>query len=463
MTRLRLTALFTFFLSFALFAHAQSNTGTVSGVVTDSSGASVPGATVVILNPVSGFSRSAKTDNTGHYIINGVPFNRYHVTASSAGFQEGHQDLLLRISAGSSLNFQLAVGAAAEEVDVHAEDIVNNGSISTNTVDRALYEKLPLTSTSAPLSSLVTQSTPGIAADSNGLFHPMGEHADTSFSLDGQPISDQQSRVFGNQPSTNIIQSINVINGIAPPEYGDKTSLVVETTTRSGLGQLQPTGTISTTYGTFGTATVSAALGFGTAKFGDFLSFDGVNSGRYLDTPEELPVHDHGNNVNAFDRFDLKPTDADSLQLNLSFSRSWFQQPNQYDQPTQDQRAQIFSYNIAPSWTHVFNANSLLTVAPYLRQDNFHYYPSFNVFDDTPVTLSQSRRLQNAGFRTNYVLTKGVHNLKFGGEFYHTFLSESFGLGVTDPAFNAPCVDQNGSPVTDPSITDPSKIYSKPI
>ena len=49
------------------------------------------------------------------------------------------------------------------------------------------------------MSSLVTLSSPGIAADSNGLFHGLGDHAENSFSVDGQPITDQQSKIFSNQ------------------------------------------------------------------------------------------------------------------------------------------------------------------------------------------------------------------------------------------------------------------------
>ena len=75
-----------------------------------------------------------------------------------------------------------------------------------------------------------------MAADSNGGFHPLGDHADTSFSVDNQPITDQQSRTFSNQLSQNAIQSLDVLTGVPPAEFGDKTSLIVKATTRSGLG-----------------------------------------------------------------------------------------------------------------------------------------------------------------------------------------------------------------------------------
>ncbi len=461
----------TFFLSFVfgwatLSAPAQGTSGSISGTVTDTTGAVIPGATVTILGPVSGFRQVVQTDANGAFQLGNLPFNRYHVAVNVSGFQQASQDAAVRSAAGLVVDFKLAVATTSQSVTVEAEanDMVNSDPTASTAVDRALFAKLPTESTAAPLSSLVTLSTPGIASDSNGLFHPMGEHADTTYSIDGQPVSDQQSRVFGNQLSVNAIQSINVIEGIAPPEYGDKASLVVQTTTRSGLGQLKPTGSASYSYGSFGTSVGSVALGVGTARYGNFLSFDGTQSGRYLDTPEFRPLHAHGNNENFFDRVDFHPTDADQLQMNVTLSRSWFQNPNQYDQQAagQDQRGKILSYNVSPSWTHVINPQSLVSVNPYIRQDNFHYYPSKNVFSDTPDTLAQSRRLQNVGIKADYSYSKGINTIKAGAMFYHTFLHEGFSLGVTDPTSNAPCLLADGTPDLAPNANDYNNCPAAP-
>lgn len=441
-------------------AFAQGTSGNITGTVTDTTGAVIPKALITIQNPLSGYKQAAQTDANGQYHFDNLPFNRYHMSVVVAGFQPATKDTMLRSASNVAINFQLAVASSSQTVTVDAEasDMVNSDPTSATAVDRSLFARLPTESTSAPLSSLVTLSTPGIASDSNGLFHPMGEHADTTYSIDGQPVSDQQSRVFGNQLSLNAIQSVNVIDGIAPPEYGDKASLVVQTTTRSGLGLPRPTGSISLNYGSFGTTNGSAALGFGNKRLGNFSSFDAVDSGRYLDTPEQQPLHAHGNNENFFDRIDYHPTQADSLQLNLGASRSWFQNPNQYDQQAlgQDQRGEIFSYNIAPSWTHIISADSLIAVNPYLRQDNFHYYPSRDPFSDSPATLAQSRRLQNAGLKVDYSYAHGIHSFKVGAMFYHTFLNEGFSLGITDPEFNAPCLNASGAPDTNPDANDPN-------
>ena len=79
-----------------------------------------------------------------------------------------------------------------------------------------------------------------------------------SFSVDGQPITDQQSKIFSNQIPLDSIQSMEVIAGAPPAEYGDKTSVVINVTTRSGQGVTTPHGTVTTSYGSFGTSTAAA-------------------------------------------------------------------------------------------------------------------------------------------------------------------------------------------------------------
>ena len=82
--------------SASLQAQSGSNHGTMLGSVTDPSGAVVPGAKVSILNPVSGFSRNAVSDNAGHYEFDNVPFDPYHVTVMAEGFNAYATDVDVR-------------------------------------------------------------------------------------------------------------------------------------------------------------------------------------------------------------------------------------------------------------------------------------------------------------------------------------------------------------------------------
>src|SRR5205807_5487091 len=124
------------------------------------------------------------------------------------------------------------------------------------------------------LSDVITLAAPGVVADSNGFFHPLGDHAQTSYSVDNQPISDQQSKAFSTQLPPEAVQSMEVITGATPAEYGDKTSLVVNVITKSGIGQTKPTGGFSTTYGSFGDIGQNASLAYGSKRVGNFVTFN---------------------------------------------------------------------------------------------------------------------------------------------------------------------------------------------
>ena len=449
----------------------------ISGVVADPSGAVIPGATVTIVNPVSGYQRTLTTDAAGHFSFSNVPLNNYHLEVTAAGFGPVTHDvdLIGRVPVSLTLTMQLSSQTTTVTVTTDSGDLVNASPSTHTAVNMSLLQTLPTDDVTNGLSSAVTLATPGVAADSNGMFHPLGEHSDTTFSIDGEPISDQQSRNFSNQLTAHAVQSISVINGMIPPEYGDKASIVVQTTTKSGLGDKRATGDISASYGSFGTAIADANLGIGTEKWGNFFDANAMKSGRFLDSPEFTVMHDHGNVENLFDRIDYNPTAKDTLHLDLTAARSWFQNPNQFDQQftflnpnpynpqglNQDQRQKNLTYNIAAFWTHLLGMNSLLSVAPYLRQDNIHYYPSADVFADTPATLQQSRRLQNAGITMDYSYAKGIHTIKAGLVFQHIFLNEGFGFGITSPTYNSPCQLADGSPVIAPGITNPNDCVTE--
>ena len=119
-------------------------------------------------------------------------------------------------------------------------------------------------------SAAVTLSSPGVVADSNGLFHSFGEHADNAFSIHGQLITDQQSKVFSNQLPVDAVQSLEVISGIPPANFGGKNSLVINVTTQSGLEQPWH-GSVLTNYGTFGTSGTNFSLSGG-LKHGEISS-----------------------------------------------------------------------------------------------------------------------------------------------------------------------------------------------
>jgi Carboxypeptidase regulatory-like domain/TonB-dependent Receptor Plug Domain len=478
--------LLTWLFSTAPFASAQSGTsGTIAGTVADPSGAVVANATVTIHNPVSEYERTATTDASGKFTFSNVPYNPYHLTISAKGFAEHAQDVDVRSPVPVTLKTTLSVAGAATQVTVESGgDLLENEPTAHTDVDRGLFDKLPLESASSSVSSLVTLAVPGIAADSNGLFHGFGDHAENSFYVDGQPITDQQSKVFSNQIPLGAVQSLEVIQGAPPAEYGDKTSLVINVTTRSGQGVTTPHGSVTGSYGSFGTPGAGLDLLYGGQKWGNYISIDGLNSGRFLDPPEFVVMHDKGNEENFFDRVDYQLSSADSAHLDLNFTRSWFQNPNSFDaqyasawyglvadngglgpdgQPVgpADQRSRILTFNIAPTWTHLINADTVLTAAAWVRHDQYNYYPSNDPLADLSPdlqseTAGQLRFLTNAGARAAVSYVKGINDIKAGVDYEQTSLTEHDTFGIVDPTFlsNFGCPD--GNPPPDPCAVLPA-------
>jgi len=483
--RLVVRGLSLFFTQMALLvmiASAQlGNSGSIEGTVKDPSGAVVAGATVQILNPISGYTRTATSDTNGAFRFTNVPFNPYHLSVTATGFGSFAADVEVRSAVASKVDAVLKIGTAATTVTVTETggDLLENDPTNHTDVDRGLFEKVPLESSSSSVSSLVTLTVPGVAADSNGLFHGLGDHAQNSFSVDGQPITDQQSKVFSNQIPSESIQSLEVISGAPPAEFGDKTSLVIKVTTRSGLGVNPAHGSMSTSYGSFGSPSFSADLAYGGKNWGNFIALSGLQSGRFLDPPEQTPLHDKGNQENVFDRADYKFSDANTVQLNLGYTRSWFQTPNSFDAQDaagwstpcapgqlvscggfgpnglpvgpQDQRSKIGTFNVAPSFVHLIGTQAVFTIGAFLRQDQFNYYPSSNPFADfTPMlqsdSIAQRRRLTNAGVRSDLSYVKGIHNIKAGVTYQQTFLTENDSFGIVDPNLLASLTDANGAP-----------------
>jgi Carboxypeptidase regulatory-like domain len=452
----------------AVAAQAQS----ISGTVLDPTGAVVANAAVEIHNPVSRYDRSTHTDATGKFSLTNVPFNPYHLLVTADGFNSYAQDVEIRSNVPLDIPIKLQVASSTTTVTVEAaNDLLENDSSFHTDVDKNLFDRLPLESPSSSLTSLVTLSTPGIAADSNGLFHGLGDHAENSFSVDGQPITDQVSKVFSNQLPVDSIQSMEVIAGAPPAEYGGKTSVVIVATTRSGQGMTTPHGDVTVSYGSFGSSYAGFNLGYGSKSWGNYISANGLDSGRFLDPSEFAVMHDKGNEENLFDRVDFQPSDKNSLHLNLGFTRSWFQTPNSYDQQLQtctvlsadcnaahttvvnpltgallgptDQRSQIRTFNIAPSFTHVLSANSVFTLGAFVRHDQYNYYPSNNYFSDVgPLqdeTVSQLRFLTNAGVRGSWSYVKGIHNIKVGATYEQTFLTENDNFAIVNPGLLPTC------------------------
>ena len=442
--------------SLAFGMQAGGTGGTIRGVVTDPSGAVIPGADVSLTNGVTGYSQAVKSGSDGAFRLTNIPPNNYQLQIKASGFRNFQQTVDVRTSVPIQVTAALQLPSESETVEVSAAaEAIENVPAAHTDVSQSLLSDLPIASTGQGLSDAITLTSGGVVADSNGFFHPQGDHAETTYVIDGQSISDQQNKTFSTQIPANAFQSLELVTSSPNAEYGGKTGLVVNAQTRSGLGQ-KPTVSFDSYYGSFGTFGEDATFGIGGSHWGNFLVLDSSRSGRFLDSPEFTPMHDKGNTENIFDRADYQPGAHDSLHLNIFTARNWFQIPTTFDQAGQDQRQQARTLSLALGYQHTFTPEILFSVNPFFRQDRINYYPSANLFEDSPATIGQDRHLTNWGTRIDLSFANRIHNLKAGTELMQTRLVENFALGITDPLFNPVCLDSGGNPVIGSTFTNPS-------
>src|SRR5271170_7601337 len=102
-------------------AHAQFTTARLGGIVTDSSGAAAPGATVTVEEVQTGYKQVVKTGSAGEYLFSSLPVGNYQLTVDSVGFaSQVQKGIILTVGQFATNNVQLKVGAVSQQVNVDA-------------------------------------------------------------------------------------------------------------------------------------------------------------------------------------------------------------------------------------------------------------------------------------------------------------------------------------------------------
>ncbi len=145
---LRLLAICTLLCLFAASASAQFDTGTITGTITDASGAVVPHAKVTITNIGTGRQTMLQSNGEGLFVASALPFGTYVVSANASGFQESKSpQIVLNVGAAVNVNVALAVAAAtAESIQVTGtlSTVDTSSSTSGTTLDTNQIANLPI-------------------------------------------------------------------------------------------------------------------------------------------------------------------------------------------------------------------------------------------------------------------------------------------------------------------------------
>ena len=421
---------------------AAATGGTVAGKVVDDQGRPVAGAKLLLSNPVSGYRQRVRSDGKGAYTFLNVPFNGYHLDTEAPGLLPLHLDLDVH----SQLPLEVPIRLRPEGATVVVEEafrLVEDHPSTHLDIDRSTIERTPAPVQSRAMERILL-ATPGFIADENGRFHFRGSHGQMTFVVDGVPVSDQLHATFSNSLDPSQVESLEVITGGISAEYGGKPVVVVNLTTRSGLGTPGGfEGEVSLGAARFRTFEAGFSARGGRDAFGWFVSGAASESQRFLDPVAFEAFHDHGGTRRGSGRFDWLLGSQDTLRLSVSGGRTDRDVVNLASQEARGQRqtATTTDANLSVAWNHLFSATRTLEASLFYRASRATLDPTQDLAEgfaagsvpDTPCWVRQDRTLDNQGVQVAYTQQWGGGNLFKAGLQHITYpLEEHFAFAITE-------------------------------
>ena len=206
-------------------------------------------------------------------------------------------------------------------------------------------QALPL-GDSTPMNQVILQA-PGVVQDSYGQLHVRGDHANLQYRINGVMIPESISG-FGQTLDPRTIQSVTLLDGALPAQYGERTAAVVDITTKSG-SDLGTGGTVGITGGSFGTLNPFASFWGSSGKWSYFFTGNYLENNVGIENPtaSRNPIHDHTNQVKAFGDVSYLINNDTRLSVMAGITNNRFQIPNNPDKTPQFGYLDITSFNSA--------------------------------------------------------------------------------------------------------------------
>lgn len=224
-------------------------------------------------------------------------------------------------------------------IDVSAALDQSRNSLSPDTgssqyvIDQKAIQQLPL-GDSTPLNQVILQA-PGVVQDSYGGVHVRGDHANLQYRINGVIIPESISG-FGQTLDARTIQSVKLLDGALPAQYGLRTAAVVDIDTKSGH-DLGNGGSVGITGGSFGTLNPNASLWGSSDRWSWFVTANYLENDVGIEnpTPSRTPIHDHTNQVKGFGDISYLVNDNTRVSFMFGATNNRFEIPNNPNQQPQ--------------------------------------------------------------------------------------------------------------------------------
>jgi len=425
-------ALLLCFLFVETTAYAQQR---ISGaIINKTTGAPVTGATVTLEGDLLASALTTKSDVEGRFSFVNLSPGRYDISVTAEAFHQQQATITLGPRGTRQIDFELSpVATIKEQVTVNARAKLSDETeaATATTLTHEQIESLP-SARRTQLTEIITPFVSSAVGSHDNLVHLRGNELSLNTFINGVSFFDNPHQLFTPGLAPDVIQSVNVITGGFPAEFGNRFGGILDVVTRNGF-DANKHGGVTLGAGDYLRDNLAFDYGGHTEKFGYFFYGQGFQSLRYLNTPEPARFHDFGKGSRSFAQFDYRANDHDSLRLSLSGDGANFQLPN----TTEDEASgrDFFQRNreqtAVLSWAHTFSASALLSTSVYERFAGARLLPTS---DPESIQASGERNDITFGVKSDYSLFIGPrHAVKAGIDLMRLRLREDFSL---DPRNN---------------------------
>jgi hypothetical protein len=408
-------------------ALAQLQQGTIAGVVVDADGRPAPGAAVTLLDQLGRPLTSVTAVDNGEYRFTNVAPGTYALSADAPPLRAIVESVHVSGALPVVVDLRLSPGLA-EEVTVRADEPA--ATTSEVTLAGETIRRLPTRLRSRGLQDAVA-TTPGWASEDNGLLHVRGVDDGFLYVIDGVPVYERIDGLFGVAPDPALVDSVNVMTGYIPPEFGFKSGGVIDVRSAAGVadrwGGSIEAETASEATRSFSTLT-GGPLG---RRMAMTAGVTGLRSSRFLDPVHPDNLHNDGNTLSGGGHWGWNVAAGSTLTAVAAVGRSSFDVPHgeEQEEAGQHQRQDVDQKWQTLSWQHAWSGSAISQIAGYHRLGSSTLTGSPH---DTPLFTTADRDLRRVGLLGSFTRDFGSHVIKVGGEAARLKLREHLLFAVTD-------------------------------
>ena len=413
---------------------AQTDTGEIRLSVTDPSGLPLPSSRGALLSEASNTQRTFKTDAQGRFTFAHLPFGVYRVTVERSGFQNYSELVDVRSAIPREVTVRMAIQQVSSEVNVSdtATLLDQHRTGVVYSVGSQLIREEQSPQPGRGILGLINMQ-PGWIFEANGVLHPRGSEYQTLFVVDGVPMDENRSPGFAPEFDRSDVQSMSVLTGTYPAEYGRKLGGVVEVTTAKDIRQGFH-GSAEADGGSFDTGGGFFSGSYGWDRSQLTISAFGNRTDRYLDPPVLGNFSNSATVAGLIAAYDQDLSQSDRIHFSVHRRQARFEVPNENLQQAagQLQNRNSFEDFGQVGWDHLISPNLLFTARASVEDLSANLW-SNSV--STPIIAAQQRAFRRSYLRSSLSASKRHHDLKFGGDAYYAPVTEALQYQITDPSY----------------------------